>query len=135
MKLKLSTIIIKAIPKNDLNISTLQLNISTNDLYTIKKLKKKATANDSLSNKIIKLVVKTSPSYFTSLFNTILSQGKFPFSWTESFIVPIYKSGDASDPNNYSPRGICLSSCLGKLFTLILNPRLIASIKKYNRLL
>ena len=48
--------------------------------------------------------------------------GKFPFSWTESYIVPIYKSGDASDPNNY--RGICLSSCLGKLFTLIMNARL-----------
>ena len=97
MKLKLSTIIIKAIPKNDLNISTLHLNISTHDLYTIKKTSKKATANDSLSNEIIKLAVKTSPSYFTSLFNTILSQGKFPFSWTESFIVPIYKSGDASE--------------------------------------
>ena len=32
-------------------------------------------------------------------------------------ITPIYKSGDKSDPTNY--RGICVSSCLGKLFCQI----------------
>ena len=40
---------------------------------------KKAAANDFLSNEIIQLAVKTLPSYFTSLFNAILSQGKFVF--------------------------------------------------------
>jgi hypothetical protein len=38
------------------------------------------------------------------------------------YIVPIYKSGSNIDPNNY--RGICISSCLGKFFTLIMNERL-----------
>lgn len=33
----------------------------------------------------------------------------------------IHKSGDIIDPNNY--RGICISSCLGKFFTLIMNTR------------
>ena len=37
-------------------------------------------------------------------------------------IIPIHKSGDKDTPNNY--RGICLLSCLGKLFTAILNNRL-----------
>ena len=65
-----------AIPKND----TLDRPITPQEISTqSKKLKnKKATANDTLSNEIIKLAVKTLPSYFTSLFNTILSQGKFP---------------------------------------------------------
>ena len=60
-----------AIPKND----TLDRSITPQEISTqSKKLKnKKATANDSLSNEIIKLAVKTLPSYFTSLFNAILS--------------------------------------------------------------
>ena len=36
--------------------------------------------------------------------------------------MPIHKSGNTDDPNNY--RGICISSCLGKCFTLIMNTRL-----------
>ena len=38
-------------------------------------------------------------------------------------IVPIFKKGDANDPNNY--REISLMSCFCKLFTSILNNRLI----------
>ena len=37
-------------------------------------------------------------------------------------IVPIYKKGNICDPSNY--RGISISICLGKLFTLLLNKRL-----------
>ena len=67
------------------------------------------------------LALKTLPaSYFISLFNRILSQGKFPASyWTENFILTTYKSGDPNDLNNY--RGIGIGSCSGKLFSLILN--------------
>ena len=43
--------------------------------------------------------------------------------WTIGAIVPIYKKGPKSEPTNY--RGITLMSCLGKLFTSILNKRLL----------
>ena len=36
-------------------------------------------------------------------------------------ITTIYKSGDKSEPSNYS--GICVSNCLSKLFCSILNQR------------
>jgi hypothetical protein len=39
-------------------------------------------------------------------------------------MVPIHKSGELDDPNNF--RGISLNSCLSKLFTLLLNKRLTA---------
>ena len=52
------------------------------------------------------------------IFNSILSKGVFPETWSEGLITPIHKSGSKSEPGNY--RG----SCLGKLFTLILNTRL-----------
>ena len=90
------------------------------------KLKnKKACALDSVTNEIIKVAFKTLPCYFTKLFNTILSHGIFPSSWTKSFIVYTdHKSGDTADPNNY--KRICIGSCLGKLLTLslIMNARL-----------
>ena len=65
MKLKLSINDYNrwAIPKND----TLDKPITPQKTSRqAKKLKnKKATANDSLSNEIVKLAVKTLPSYFT----------------------------------------------------------------------
>ena len=37
--------------------------------------------------------------------------------------MPIFKGEDSFDPSNY--RGIAVTSCLGKMFTLILNERLV----------
>lgn len=48
--------------------------------------------------------------------------------WSMGYVSPIYKSGDTSDPNNF--RGITVSSCLGKLFTLVLNNRLVQFIEE-----
>lgn len=45
-------------------------------------------------------------------------------------MVPVFKRGDPSDPNNF--RGISLVSCLAKLFTNIINNRLIEWSKTYD---
>ena len=56
------------------------------------------------------------------MFNTILLEGEFPKSWNRGYIVPLHKSGNARDPNNY--RGLTINSCLSNEFTSILNERL-----------
>ena len=56
------------------------------------------------------------------LFNNILSSEYFPSHWSVGSIVPIFKKGDKKDVNNY--RGITLLSCMGKLFTRIINKRI-----------
>jgi hypothetical protein len=61
------------------------------------------------------------------LFNKILQCGKFPSVWNHSLISSIYKSGDPNDCNNY--RGISVTSCLGKLFTSLLQKRLLVLTK------
>ena len=56
-------------------------------------------------------------------FNTILGTGFFPQQWSTGCIHPIYKNkGDRKSPQIYRP--ITILSCLGKLFTAILNTRL-----------
>ena len=56
------------------------------------------------------------------LFNTILTFNVYPIEWKKDILGPLHKSGDKSDPNNF--RGICISSCFGKLFNSILRNRL-----------
>ena len=51
-----------------------------------------------------------------------------PQTWCNSIIAPIFKSRVESDPSIY--RGICISSCLGRLFCSILNQRFLDQVIK-----
>ena len=70
---------------------------------------------------------------YASLFNLILKTGNVPEEWTIGKIKPIYKNkGDALDSSNY--RSIIILSCLGKLFTAVLNDRLCSFLEDNNLL-
>ena len=90
---------------------------------------KKSSAGDVISNEIIKIAVEVLAPYFVKLLNHVIFHGTFPHSWSEGYIMPLYKSGCCSDPGNY--RGICISSCLGKFFTSILNSRFNTFLEKH----
>jgi hypothetical protein len=64
------------------------------------------------------------------LFNGILTSGIFSNSWSTAVLIPVFKKGDQRDPHIY--RGISLASCLAKLFTNIINNRLIEWSKAYD---
>ncbi len=64
------------------------------------------------------------------LFNLVLSSGCFPDIWSQGLITPIHKSGNKLDPNHF--RGICVSSNLGKLFSSILNHRMVHFPNEHN---
>ena len=66
------------------------------------------------------------------LFNAILTKTRFPKLWKINYISPVFKSDDAFDPNNY--RGIAVSSCFGKLFTLVINETLFGFLDLRNTL-
>ena len=62
-------------------------------------------------------------SALVRLFNLILNSGIVPTEWCISLIQPLYKNkGSKLDANNY--RGISLISCVGKVFTQLINRRL-----------
>ena len=53
----------------------------------------------------------------------MLESGVIPSEWSIGIIKVLYKNkGNINDVNNY--RGITLLSCLGKLFTSVINARL-----------
>ena len=59
----------------------------------------------------------------TKLFNCIFDTGFIPESWVKGLIIPVFKNkGDPTQAQNYRP--ITILSCLGKLFTSVLNSRL-----------
>ena len=82
----------------------------------------KASGFDLLSNEMILCLIEAQPNLLLKLFNSIFDSNAKINQWSLSVINPIFKSGSKSEPNNY--RGISLLSCLGKLFTAILNQRL-----------
>ena len=90
----------------------------------IKQLSRnKSPVKDNLLNKYFMESIDLLIEPLGILFNDILDSGYFPSQWTEGIIIPLHKKGSHDDPKNY--RGITLISCLGKLFTSIINQRLI----------
>ncbi len=100
-------------------------------MKTAMKLKlKKAAYSDKIKNEMIKCSADILTKGFAKMFNIIIKSGKFPKLWCEGIITSIFKSGNKLDPNNY--RGICVSSSLGKFFSLILNNRLMDFTQQEN---
>ena len=90
----------------------------------------KSGGPDFVLNEFFKYGVHEMISYLHKLFNVVFEKGYFPSKWTEGFIVPLHKKGDVNLVENY--RGITLLSTLGKLFSRILNNRLVEWAEEYS---
>ena len=90
----------------------------------IKKLNTgKSAGPDKISNEIIKYSGIVTCKAIVKLFNLIMDSGKYPSNWRKSFIILIHKSGDKHNINNY--RGISLQNNIAKLFSAVINSRLV----------
>ena len=110
--------------ENSFQNCTLDYEITDKEIMdACRKLKNnKASAYDMLKNEMIKSAIPYIKHTVVKVFNKLLKEGHFPVSWTEGIVIPIYKQGCCTDPNNY--RGITLNRCLGKLFCHVLNTRI-----------
>ena len=90
-------------------------------LNAIKKLKtNKAHGIDGVLNEYIKNTADVLIEFWVKLFNRVYNSGEVPAEWSKGIIITLYKgNGTHCDPKNY--RGITLLSCIGKLFTSVLN--------------
>ena len=110
------------------SLSTDSLNSTitvTEIVKSINKTKnsKSPSPHDYVINEYLKNTKHLMVPIFYKLFNIVLDTGLIPEAWVTGSIKPIYKNkGSAQDPRNYRP--ITILSCLGKLFTSILNDRI-----------
>ena len=108
---------------------TLNVPISGVEVTTaVKRLKNgKPCGEDNIINEKIRAFSENHLDMLAQIFNVVLLSGHIPNDWLIGIIKPIYKNkGDINNPDSY--RGITLLSCLGKLFTSIINKRLTAFI-------
>ena len=80
-------------------------------LVTLKPAK--APGPDGISPHVLKLTAKTISKPLSNLFNLFLQHGIFPDTWKQANVIPIFKKGDKSSPNNYRP--VSLLSSVGKV--------------------
>ncbi len=86
----------------------------------------KAAGPDTISYEMLACILEKHPNIILKLFNSILiHNGKTP-DWYRSVLVLLHKKGSKTEPLNY--RGISLLSCVSKLFTAVLNKRLLAYV-------
>ena len=91
----------------------------------VKKLLAKLKTNkspgpDGIHNKVIYEAREQLLYPLTEMFRTSIETGDIPPEWKMADIVPIFKKGLKSDPNNYRP--VSLTSTIGKLLeTLVRN--------------
>ena len=91
---------------------------------------KSPSPTDQITNEYIKTTMHMLMPVYTKLFNCVLETGFLPESWLTGTIIPIFKNkGESNNPTNYRP--ITILSCLGKLFTSILNNRLNSYLEEF----
>ena len=79
------------------------------------KLKPKTSSGpDHISTKVLKIIIPFILDPFCHLLNLSFETGFIPNEFKIAKVVPVFKSGERDDFNNYRP--ISLLSCFSKLF-------------------
>ena len=70
-------------------------------------LKQSSTkGTDEIDGKILRLSAPFIADTITYIYNLIIKKNKFPKVFKEAKAIPLYKSGDKSEPSNYRPISI-----------------------------
>ena len=71
----------------------------------------KASGPDQLPARLLKELASELAPIYTLLFQASLDQGIIPDEWKSANVVPIYKKGDRSKPENYRPVSLTSITC------------------------
>ena len=90
----------------------------------------KATGPDQIPGRFLKLCSKDMSFIFEVLFQASLDQGVVPSAWKEANVMPLFKKGDRSLPENHRP--ISLTSVSSKLLEHVVHSNIMSHFDKYN---
>ena len=100
-------------------------------IETCMNIKSKSSSGyDQISSKLLKLIIPNIAKPLCHIFNQSLLTGTFPDPYKIAKVIPVYKSGDKSNPNNYRP--ISLLPVISKLLEKLVYKRVISFIFKHN---
>ena len=114
-----ATKITKDIPRQNFSEEARESNVNDSSHFSLQPVtldfvikeidhlcKDKATGEDGISCKIVKLSKHAIAQSLTDIINMSLIRGVVPRAWKRARVVPIFKSGDISSLNNYRPISI-----------------------------
>ena len=90
----------------------------------------KATGTNNQRSNELKISTNISKDIILAIFNLAQIDGIQPSSWKSGLVILIHKKGPAENPLNYRP--IALLQTLYKLYTAILNARLVTAMESVN---
>ena len=85
---------------------------------------------DDLDGKILKLSAPVISETLTYIFNLCISKNQFPKAFKVAKVIPLFKSGDRSDPANYRP--ISLLSTLSKPLEKYIKKHIVNHFNHFN---
>jgi hypothetical protein len=110
---------VKQLISNDSNDSSLKVDVLCDKTFSLpvvnnemiesrimKMSSKKSTGIDSISVRFLQLVINYICPSITFLINCCLREGVLPNIWKIAKVVPLFKSGNKNDLNNYRPISI-----------------------------
>jgi hypothetical protein len=102
-------------------------------MYTIKSLAPKQSCDVfGTSTKMVKFIGNAIAVPLSHIFNLSLESGKFPTKLKQCRVIPIFKSGNASECDNYRP--ISLLSSISKVLEKIVAEKLTKHLLSNNLL-
>ena len=84
---------------------------------------KKSVGVDNISSFILKLSAPVIVKPLTYLLNKSIMEGVVPLRWKVAKIIPLFKQGDKTSPNNYRP--ISLLPCVSKVLEKIVQKQVL----------
>jgi len=87
---------------------------------------RKAAGPDSISGRVLKACAEQLAPVFTTIFNLSLSQCVIPTCFKKSVVVPVPKTAQPSNPNDYRP--IALTSVVMKCFEKLVKTFITSSL-------
>ena len=90
----------------------------------------KANGPDNIPGNFLKLCASEMADIYTVLFQASLDQGVVPSDWKTANIVPLFKKGDKSLPENYRPISLTSLSC--KILEHVVFSNFMAHFEEFN---
>ena len=88
----------------------------------------KSCGHDNIMPKVVKQLATELSEPLSHIINLTFSTGKLPVDFKTSIVIPVYKSGDSCEFNNYRP--ISLLPCFSKILEKMIYKRLLNYLNK-----